>query len=475
MRITKGKLLTYAIAVNNLLLIAIIFQYFYPESVRDKYSLEYFSLALFVQFILLFLKHRYYSNIGTREEPKIKEFIEGGNREDLLPIALYLRPFAADHKFNRQIPLLRSIVESLSTRLAFLKVIKINQFESDLFEVLESRYLSIRFDSEEGSRFKSYLGARFIRYIDKSAEWLENVKDAAAKACMCLMMPPVEIKSATSLEVTALIDHGMREKLVFIMPPFQNSFKTYLGERVTAKQAWNNLRNLADRALHLPRFHNNGGFVLLLGDKFRLIQGVGGVSWYDPRAIRKIFLDGRLCDTPLFDSFKFTFRVTVASFLRIIFTAVFIPATLAFLVSVASVMGVASSIENWSIDFFLNVFVIVLALAALNELIEIENYCRAFMLSGVSSYLLFWMTFPTLLLFVFLYVEWNLFQNVESYFSEFFPYAARYMMEEEPAVFFVRLLSHLFLIGLLWSVWVFLSSLVIFSRRETLVYRTGCR
>lgn len=286
---------------------------------NTKISALYLFLLVCSILINTYLLFIYFHFNNTYRDKLVLSLVEQDFNNSEKPILLFLRPFITDGKT----PVKKGLLQSFFAPL-FLSLNTLGGFESRLLAALEKHYHIVRFDDGKYKPFKfswAYLRYLFIhrpgRYPDSSMAWSERVHDTALKASVCLIVPPVDCHSATSIEILNIIDDDLLSKTIFIMPPDVNYPLSFM-KKIAGKVLWDNLLNITKNKIDLPSYTKRGGFVLLNGRHYVLVCGLSGVDWSQKSCIKKLFIEKKLNYQPHWEAIKVLFRIHLTNVVVIV-------------------------------------------------------------------------------------------------------------------------------------------------------------
>lgn len=292
-----GLLLKIAWAFN-LIAIAIVFidASIYESSLRVT---SYWPWLIISELIIVFLLWKHYKAFNKQLDRMVSNALSGSN---IKPILLYLRPFVSDGYL---------IIRSAKGILPIIDTADV--FEGKLLSVVCEKYIPIRFDESENNESKKLIykiwamfSYRCGRHFDDTDGWLNTVDRMLDKCELCIIVPPAAPDSSTSEEIKMALERSIMEKLVFIMPDKDSSFKTNEGVKIPAKQLWGNLLQITKDIIQLPDYSRNGGFVLSVNGRMTLIEACHGFDWFYKKAMKKIFMTGELTCSNWLGSLKIT-------------------------------------------------------------------------------------------------------------------------------------------------------------------------
>lgn len=258
--------------------------------------------------IVIFLLWRHYKAFNAQLDRQVSIALSGGNTR---PVLLYLRPFVTDGYLIDGGDTFANTVKGL---LQFVNTT--NVFEGRLLSVVCKKYVPVKFDESEENESKKLIykirtmfSYRFGRHFDDTDEWLNTVDRTLNNCALCIIVPPAVPGSSTWEEIEMALERSTTEKLVFIMPGKDSGFKTNDGIKITAKQLWENLLQMTKDKIRLPGYSRNGGFVLPVNGRMTLIDSCHGFDWFHKKAMKEIFLTGKLICSKWLGSLKVTSKL----------------------------------------------------------------------------------------------------------------------------------------------------------------------
>lgn len=258
--------------------------------------------------IVIFLLWRHYKAFNAQTDRQVSIALSGGN---IKPVLLYLRPFVTDgylidggNSFTIHVKGLLQFVDTT------------NVFEGRLLSVVCKKYVPVKFDESEENESKKLIykirtmfSYRFGRHFDDTDDWLNTVDRTLNNCALCIIVPPAVPGSSTWEEIEMAFERSITGKLVFIMPGKYSGFKTNEGIKITAKQLWENLLQMTKDKIQLPGYTRNGGFVLPVNGRMTLIDSCHGFDWFHKKAMKEIFLTGKLTCPKWLGSLKVTCKL----------------------------------------------------------------------------------------------------------------------------------------------------------------------
>ncbi len=304
-----GLFIKIIVAINTVVLVIIIT---YPD---ENLSIKlYWPWLVLSTPLVLFLLWKHYNVFNTQLDKLVSRVVTSDHSD--IPTALYLRPFVSDGAEmylgkNSAADLLLGLLHMVNTT---------SVFEGRLLPVIYNKYIPIKLDYsiEESDKNESrnlhykisaMFTYRFGRHFDNTEEWVETVRKVTKNCAICILAPPAKIDSSTAEEVSMVLKYSLLEKLVFIMPSKRGRFKTNEGVKVFAKQLWENLLQITKDKVQLPNYSENGGFVLPVNGQMMLIESCHGFDWFSKKAMKKIFIDGKLTCSMWLGALKVTYKL----------------------------------------------------------------------------------------------------------------------------------------------------------------------
>ncbi len=287
-------------AVNFVAIAIAYFDAIIPEA--NLLSTSYWHWLIISTLIILFLLWKHYKTFNKQLDMMVANVLSGSNAK---PILLYLRPFVSDGYLI--IRPANGILEVVDTA---------NVFEGKLLSVVCEKYIPVKFDESENNESKKLLykiramfSYRCGRHFDDTDDWPGTVDGMLDRCALCIIVPPGTPDSSTSEEIKMALERSIVEKLVFIMPDKDTHFKTNEGIKISAKQLWENLLQITQDKIQLPSYSRKGGFVLSVNGRMTLIESCHGFDWFYKKAMKKIFMTGKLTCSNWLGSLKITYKL----------------------------------------------------------------------------------------------------------------------------------------------------------------------
>ncbi|MEO1245044.1 MAG: hypothetical protein AAFX56_05085 [Pseudomonadota bacterium] len=370
--------------------IYVLFNWFAFEGQAYK---SYWPVLALLPFSLWLTFWRY-QKTGRYQDEMFDRLLASDFREIDRSLVLYLRPFVSDGRVSVHKGLFEPVLQ-------IFDAIDNGSLDGRLRKTLHQSLL-VRFDGQAPpSRFRKIrqffdrARARPAIYVTSKEAWLAIVERSITKASWCIVVPPASLGSSTNKEIGLVFRHKKIKELVFVMPSKSSSFKTARGRKVTARALWEQLRELLQSEIHLPRYQKPGGFVLWNRGAMQLVRSLGGVPWSHERAMKRIFVHRKLTGYWFQDSCRIV-RMFVWILLPM---SIILPALIVY--TLVQIEG-GSTAENERGAFFLLFIVALLFL----KLPLYAHYCGRFGLETWRRWVLFASTLVTFFFALAGSVEW---------------------------------------------------------------------
>lgn len=300
-----GLFIKIVVAINS----AAIFIIAASPTTEDTLPyIQYWPWFILSTPIVLFFLWKHYKAFNTQLDVLVSDALSGNNNK---PIVLYLRPFVTDGYILDGGD---TVIETIKGSLLLVNTITL--FEGRLLSVVSKKFIPIKFDQSDENESKNVIykirtifSYRFGRHFDNTTDWLNTVGRTLNRSALCIIIPPAIIGSSTTEEIETALDCTITDKLVFIMPGKGSSFKAKDGVKVSAKQLWENLLQITKGNIQLPGYSKKGGFVFSINGRMTLIESCQGFDWSHKKAMKKIFIDGKLTCSKWLSSLKITYKL----------------------------------------------------------------------------------------------------------------------------------------------------------------------